>query len=372
MHDSQPPGDHPDSTPGSEMRQDVITGHCAVIAPVRSLRPGGRAASTALSPSRDPFATGNESETPSELFACRHTDSSPDQPGWLLRVVPNRFPAVTGIDRAQTPGTNDAPPVSRDRSSLTHSFPFQGTHDVVVECADQRSQWSDFDASEIAIVLEAWQRRTRQLRNHPSIMGVCIFRNEGPLAGASLRHSHSQIVGYTTVPQQIADRRERLRSFRKETGADLVETVRTSETQNGTRIIFESDRFTVTAAFAPLSSGHLRILPLPHVVRPFDDCDAETRCDLAVILKAAACVVQDVFGHATSYNVLLQQDVFGSPESAWFVDIVPRTSRRAGWELLTHIDIVSSLPEEFADRCRSAWPAYTHCSQSLPTGYAWT
>ena len=49
---------------------------------------------TALGAEDCPFCAGREEFTPREVLAYRQNGSAANGPGWDLRVVPNKFPAL--------------------------------------------------------------------------------------------------------------------------------------------------------------------------------------------------------------------------------------------------------------------------------------
>ncbi|MCA9057928.1 MAG: hypothetical protein KDA85_05495, partial [Planctomycetaceae bacterium] len=263
----------------AELRKDVLTGRQVVVAPGRSQRPGHKRPPTSVSPDEhDPFAEGSECDTPDELLSFRRRDTAPNQPGWKVRVVPNRFPAVTVGARS---GSGDSIP----HSTLLPAVPFCGTHDVVIECADGRTQWTQLLPAEIQLILTAWQLRLAWLRRTPEIAGVCIFRNEGPAAGASLAHCHSQMLGFQTPPQTLLDRWERLRSAGTH-DVSLQEQLRQTELHGAERIVYSEPDLTVLTAFAPAGGGHLRLLPSPQIPAAFELCESDFIRRLAEVLHS--------------------------------------------------------------------------------------
>jgi UDPglucose--hexose-1-phosphate uridylyltransferase len=197
---------------GPQFRTDVLTGQQIIVAPQRSRRPSARLSDPPLNPLLDPFAEGREHETPDERFSVRTGDSVPNGPGWLVRVVPNRYPAVLSASEQRT-----ASCVVSDQS-LFPGRPACGEHDVVIECPDSRTRMVELSVAEIRQTLVAWQTRMRQLMQSSSICSVAVFRNEGFSAGASLAHCHSQILATEELMPLDFARHERAASHRSATG----------------------------------------------------------------------------------------------------------------------------------------------------------
>ena len=192
-----------------ELRTDVLTGRQVIVAPVRSERPGAFVPDPELSRGLDPFAEGQEHETPDEWFASRTADSIANKPGWSLRVVPNRYPLLT---------TEASATADEHGSALFPTALVPGVHDVVIECPDQRSRLAELSTAELANVLTAWRMRLSQLSTTGEYSSVVVFRNEGFSAGASLKHCHSQIVAMRSLTMIDQERMRHESVHRQEIG----------------------------------------------------------------------------------------------------------------------------------------------------------
>jgi UDPglucose--hexose-1-phosphate uridylyltransferase len=228
-----------------------------------------------------------------------------------------------------------------------------GIHDVVIECPDSRQRLADLNAQEVTWILTAWQTRIRQLTADPRIMHAAIFRNEGFSAGASLAHCHSQIIASTVSPPLIEARTQRSRDHRERTGRDLTADWLESERRDGRRILHDDSCLTVLCPFAPRTSWHVRIVPdasrngssVNAAVVPFESIQTADRKSLAVLLSAVVRTLQEHLG-PFPFNVVVTMPPFSDPNAfGWMIDVLPRTSRIAGWEYLTDVDIVSTSPE---------------------------
>ena len=349
-----------------ELRTDVLTGQQVIIAPLRSERPFAVVQDVLLSPSEDPFAEGNEFETPPERFAVRDAASMRNGPGWKLRVVPNRFPAVVSSGGA---GFHPAENHSNDRKlepsatvlsqpecepSLFPSAPAIGEHDVVIECPDSRSRLVDLSVAEIAAVLAAWRTRMHQIIVGGLYSSVAVFRNEGLNAGASLAHCHSQVIASKQLPPLDAERHSRVTRHRDQTGRDLIGDLIQAERRDGHRILCLAEHYTVLCPFASRTSWHVRFVPVDGMPQSFADASHASLAALAMLLKNTVASLETVIGKPFSFNLILPHPrIDQPPEFRWMLDLLPRTGRIAGWEFLSGVDIVTTSPERAAEVLRS-------------------
>ena len=175
-----------------ELRKDPLLPRWVVMAPERARRPiqtVDRSTSFGTMESAfDPFAEGHEATTPPEVLAYRTPDSLPDGPGWRVRVVPNKFPAL------ELHGNLD--PANQ---GLYQSLNGLGVHEVIIECPHEETNIARLGVECIREVLSAYRERMIALKQDPRLVHVIIFKNNGILAGASLPHSHSQLIASPVV-----------------------------------------------------------------------------------------------------------------------------------------------------------------------------
>ncbi len=196
----------------------------------------------------------------------------------------------------------------------------------------------------------------RQLIVSPLICSVAIFRNEGFSAGASLAHCHSQILATTEMMPLDVVLHDRAAAHRSKTGRDLVQDLSNAERSDGIRWICETAYFDVHCPFASRMSWQIRFVP--KVTQPTSYAEASDAMlhDLAMLLKSALIALELNLGGPFSFNLTLvhsridQQAAFG-----WYLELLPRTGRTAGWELLTNVEIVTIAPEIAAERIRDVW-----------------
>jgi UDPglucose--hexose-1-phosphate uridylyltransferase len=175
--------------PAPELRKDPITNRWVIVATERAQRPV--AARNDLGPEEAlcPFCPGQEGQTPPEVFAFRAEGTRPNEPGWRVRVVPNRYPAVRPLDDAR-----------RSEAGLFTTRTGFGVHEVIVECPEHALAPGQLSAEAYREILLAYRDRLTHHGRDPQLAYAQVFRNVGTLAGASLSHPHSQLIGMPVVP----------------------------------------------------------------------------------------------------------------------------------------------------------------------------
>ncbi len=325
----------------SELRQDPITNEWVIIAKDRARRPHEFRSRTECpkvspSPKTCPFCPGNESMTPGEVAAYR--SGSKDSPGWWVRVVPNRFPALT-------PEAADG----RSEDPFFRFMPGVGRHEVIIETPEHNVPFpflSDHQAEEVVLM---YRDRYVALCADRAIKAVILFKNKGEAAGTSLEHPHAQIVGTPVVPEHIRDKYAVATRYYDDTGrciyCDLVER----ERQAKVRIVFETGEFVAFHPFASRSPFETWLAPKRHVPS-FGQISVESAKRFAHALKA---VLGKLYRHLNDpdYNILFHSAPIedeNKPYFLWHVRIIPRLTTVAGFEIGSGMYINTALPEETA------------------------
>ena len=332
-----------------EYRTDVLTGLVSLVAPARSARPSARHSEPTIARTDDPFAEGSEAETPDESFAIRKPGTAANTPGWNLRVVPNRYPAVVPVSDSN-PDTNRSNPAS----DLFPSAAAFGAHEVVIECPDSRSRLADLSHAEITQVLFAWRQRIQHLTECNKYQSLAVFRNEGFSAGASLAHCHSQIIAAQALTPLDQQRHEQAVEHRQRTGRELLMDLVEAERGDRQRIIVETKDFLVLCPFASRAPWQVRFVPL--LVGPAYFCEASDHClsELALILKQTIQALEVTLDGTFSFNLILPHPRLDQPpQFRWMLELLPRIGRHAGWEYLSNVEIVTVAPEYAAATLRT-------------------
>ncbi|MCK4656433.1 MAG: galactose-1-phosphate uridylyltransferase, partial [candidate division Zixibacteria bacterium] len=166
-----------------ELRKDPILGRWVIISTERGKRPSDFASQPRVrEPKMCPFCPGNEHLTPPEILAVRPDKSEPNSPGWILRVISNKYPAL------MIEGD-----LNREGEGMFDKMNGVGAHEVIIETPHHNLDLVDLSLQEIEMVIDAYRMRVEDLRKDIRFRYVMIFKNQGEMAGASLEHSHSQL-----------------------------------------------------------------------------------------------------------------------------------------------------------------------------------
>ncbi len=340
----------------SELRKDLVSGRWVIIATERSKRPDDfrPAAGQAKGPEPSgfcPFCEGNESKTPPEVFASRQDGTAPDSPGWSVRVVPNKFPALN---------RGAAPPPGAPKG-VFQRMDGVGVHEVVIENPDHALELSDLPLPWIKNVLWVFQQRIKAIEEEWHYQYVQLFKNKGREAGASLSHPHSQIVATPIVPKRIKEEiygSDRLSRNCKE--CIFCRIIR-EEAAAGERLVYRNRHFSVIAPFASRFPFEMAVYPVRH--SPFfsavtgDELDA-----MALALKTILNRLKDTLGDP-AYNLVLHQGP--NPKLSyktwpdidrnfhWHIEIFPILTKVAGFQWGTGYYINPVPPETAAGFLRS-------------------
>ncbi len=348
----------------SSLRIDVLTGRQVIVAPQRSQRPDASIGDPTLVDTAyvNPFVEGNEQNTPAEHLALREVGTSANASGWLVRVVPNQFPVV--VANQQNPELTDF--------RLLSNLAVSGIHDVVIESPRPYHRLVELSSAETARILLGWLRRVRSLEEKAATKSITVFRNEGFSAGASLPHIHSQIIALNIVPPQAAVRLQQSAEHRRQTGSSLLYDLCDAELFDGNRIIWANSDCVTMCPYAGRVSWQVRIAPMKSVATPFSSCPESVIFQIAGMLHASAVAIDNCAG-PLAMNVLLVQPPSEQSDDGWFLDLMPRPARIAGFELATDVDIVTVSPEAAAKSLRNVFQTDEPLQADVvPPGYHWS
>ena len=313
----------------SEIRVDALSGLRTIVAPERAAR---------LAERGDPFAEGNESQTPPELYALRPQGGEPDTPGWRVRVFANRYPALAG-DPALPPPDAKAP--------LFTALAGSGAHEVIVNSPRPVEALSQLDAQELALALEVWRTR---MRAHPQAACLHLFVNEGERGGATRAHTHAQLLALDFVPALIARERERFGAYAAQTmGQQLLDDIVSEEVRRRERIVAIDDEAVLLSPYAATLPYQLMLVPRRPRMR-FED-DGPTG---AALLHDALGRLARRFAEGPPLNLWIRTAPHGAEHFCWRIDIVPRLHAIAGLELGSGLHLNTVTPEQAAAELREA------------------
>jgi UDPglucose--hexose-1-phosphate uridylyltransferase len=328
-----------------EFRRDPLHHTWVVFAPKRQRRPQDFGPAIMQSGHLDPFATGNERLTPYEVYALRDENSKPNQPGWRVRVVPNRYPAM------EIEGALEGKPVG-----LYDHLSGIGAHEVVIETPDGDLAFEELPVPAIAEVLGAYRERINDLDRDTRFQHIYIFKNVGPAAGASLAHAHSQIVALPIIPPLVEGKLVRARQHYEAKQRSLFTDILHTEREEGSRLVAENDSFHLFCPYASRFPFELAIFPKRH--HPdYASCAAPELHDLAEVLRFALQRLNECLSKP-GYNILLHTAPLRRPATerfastrydyCWHIEITPRFNSLAGFEVGLGSYINTVFPEEAA------------------------
>jgi len=320
-----------------EIRKDPIFERWVIVAPERSKRPQDYVVAKDEKKEREcPFCEGNEGLTPPEIMAFRVEGSVKNSPGWWVRVVPNKYPALSAKED-----------VTEKNEGLYTFMGGAGTHEVIIESRFHRVGLDSLDRCQIGEVFRSWRERLLELRKDDRLKYIQIFKNVGAAAGASLEHTHSQIIGLPLVPPTVSVEIEAIKKYYSVHGKCILCEMVSQEIKIRKRVILRGKHFLCFSPFAARFPFEMWVVPVEHG-DDFALIDREQIDDLSAVmgtvLKKLSKLIENI-----PYNVVLHTcPVNVSREGVlfhWYIEILPRITVIAGFELGTGWFINPTPPE---------------------------
>lgn len=331
----------------SEYRTDALTGETVIIAANRSSRPleytsESPTVSAARLEANCPFCAGNESLTPPVLASYRETEPTNDDVNWQLRVVPNLYPAV----ETSPAGSSDTS--ERIDHNLFRSQAGEGSHEVVIESPRHVVSISELSEDEFHRTFLAYRDRLQVHVNNGSKYAQ-VFKNVGPQAGASIQHTHSQIVAMPVVPDRIRRITERCVQHVQDHRQCLMCSLIRAELEDGRRVIAQSQNFVVYCPFASRLPYQVLISPKCHSAH-FQSASSALLGEAAGLLRNVVIRLEELLNFP-SYNYMIHTapfDCYDDRYYHWHIEVFPRLNRLAGFEFGTDYYINPVAPEQAA------------------------
>jgi len=324
-----------------ELRRDPIAGRWVIISPERAMRPGqlkptARYAQPA--PENCPFCEGREAKTPPEIWASR-SSGAPNSPGWSIRVVPNKYPAlrIEGDLGKRGDGIYDA-------------MAGIGAHEVIVETPQHLLSTSEQPPTQVADTLTTYKARMTDLARDKRFVYCLIFKNVGDAAGASLEHSHSQLIATPIVPVRVQSKLDRSLQYFDFRGRCLFCDMIQQELAADVRVVTATDHFISMQPFAPRFPFETWIFPRQHISH-FESTESAQLPELAALLHDTITRIERV-ALGPAYNYLIHtapNNLTHSDHFHWHLELLPRLTRVAGFEWGTGF-YINPLPPEDATR----------------------
>ena len=329
-----------------ELRKDPITGRWVIISSDRGKRPSDfvRESVQVKGGSFCPFCPGNETKTPPEILAYGRNGSGKDTPGWTIRVVPNKFPAL-GIEGD----------VDREGEGLFDRMNGIGAHEVIIETPDHQSTLAMLPEKSLEEVLWAYRDRVLDLKNDKRFRYILLFKNHGEAAGASLEHTHSQLIALPIVPKRVREEVDNSRRYFDVKERCIFCDMIRQELETGTRVIFGNDQFIALAPYAPRFPFETWILPRQHS-SSFENQASPVYTSLAKLFHEFLARLDAVLNRP-AYNYVIHTSPIGeeiNDHYHWHIEMMPKLTRVAGFEWGTGFYINPTPPEEAARFLREA------------------
>jgi UDPglucose--hexose-1-phosphate uridylyltransferase len=334
----------------TELRHDPIQRRWVIIATARSKRPTDFLQETAQMSEGAfcPFCEGHEDKTPPEITALRRNGGPPNGPGWAVRVIPNKFPAL------MIEGELD-----RKAVGIYDRMRGVGAHEVIVETPEHATDLPELPLDRLATVVGVYRDRLADLLKDRRFKYILIFRNHGALAGASLSHPHTQIIATPVTPLQVAVELESAKSHHQVKERCLFCDIIAQEIDEGKRIVYLDDDFIAYTPYASRFPFEIQLAPRRHRHSFAEVTDAEVGSlsrALRDVLSRLRVALKDppynfVFHTAPNTETTHRRAHYWQSlpfDFHWHVEILPRLTRVAGFEWGTGFYINPTAPEEAA------------------------
>lgn len=334
-----------------ELRKDPLIGRWVIIATERGKRPSDyqSPAVEVLDPSKNPFAEGNEHMTPPEIFAFRDPRSKPNGPGWQVRVVANKFPAL------RIEGD-----LEKEGQGMYDKMNGIGAHEVVIETPSPEQQLEQQSIEGISRVLEAYKVRMQDLLRDARFRYILIFKNFGRQAGASIAHSHSQLIATPVTPKNVKEKLSGAMAYYSYKDRCIFEDILKQELKEGVRLVYENSGFVAFCPYASRFPFEITIMPRRQSAY-YSDIHPDEIMLLADIMKVTLQKLAKALNQP-QYNYIIHtaparyahQGYWATIEQdfRWHIEILPRLTLIAGFEVGTGFYINPTPPEEAAKYLR--------------------
>ena len=315
-----------------ELRKDPVTGTWVILSPERKIRP-----QFYLEEEENcPFCEGNEPMTPPEIYAIRDKHTEANQPGWQLRVIPNKYPAL------RVEGNLD-----KQGEGFYDKMNGIGAHEVVIETPSHSMGMDELENEQVSNIFLTFKRRILDLKRDIRFKYIQVFKNHGRLGGATIPHPHSQIVALPVVPARVNERLTHAETHFKGKERCIFCDIIHYEQEYRKRVLLENSDYIVMSPFAPKLPFELVLFPRSHAASFEETGDS--------MIQSLAVVLRDTIGRINkslkrpAYNLMLHNASFDrdcKDYFHWHLEIVPIITGTGGFELGTHSYINPTPPEE--------------------------
>jgi len=322
-----------------QLRRDPIIGRWVIISTERGKRPvewQTTKVERKIDPKYCPFCPGNEKYSPNEIFVIAPSGRMPNTPGWEVRVVPNKFPALIIEGDLDKKGVG-----------LYDVMNGIGAHEVIIETPDHYLRMSQMTPEHIRKILLAYKSRILDLKNDIRFKYIMVFKNYGEEAGASLSHSHSQLIALPVVPKRVKEEMTGAKRYFEYRDRCVYCDIIAQELHSQERIIIDEKNFLVIAPFASCSPFETWILPKRHssdfTKISEDELNSLANVLVKILRKLDICLMNP------SFNYIIHTSSFDNLDNEfyhWHIEIMPKLTKIAGFEWGTGFYINPTPPEE--------------------------
>jgi len=326
-----------------ELRKDPIIGRWVIIATERSKRPNDYRSITAAPAAEHrfcPFCSGNEDKTPPEIMAYRKDGSKPNSPGWHVRVVPNKFPALR-IEGG----------LNREGEGIYDKMNGVGAHEVIIETPDHKQTLATMTNNQVEEVLWSYRDRVLDLKKDKRFRFILLFKNHGEAAGASVEHAHSQLIALPIVPRNVIEEIRGAKEYYDYKERCIFCDIVRQELSSQVRLVGENEHFICMTPYAARFPFETWILPKNHDSHFEDSQKYEFEALSRILVETLKR--QDKALNNPPYNFLIHSSPFNHDYHDedyyhWHLEIMPRLTNVAGFERGTGFYINPTPPEEAA------------------------
>lgn len=340
-----------------DLRKDPIVGRWVIVAKSRAKRPHDFESTPHLRHGQYcPFCEGNEEATPHEILACRNPGSQRDREGWRVRVVPNKFPAL------EIEGD-----LNKRGDGIYDMMRGVGAHEVIIESPKHIVSTSQLTEEELRDVLWVYRDRLIDLKKDPRLVYGMIFKNVGAAAGASLEHTHSQLIVTPIVPINVWEEMSGSLEFYNYRGRCVYCDMIHQELATEKRIVLDTPGFVAFCPFASRFPFETWVLPKAHSSH-YEHLQKNAADELAGVMRRVIAKIEAALDRP-AYNYILHTAPFDTQELGhyhWHIEIMPSLTKAAGFEWGTGFYINPVPPEEAAAFLREV-EVDSQASQDFPT-----
>ncbi len=322
-----------------DLRKDPIVGRWVIVAKSRAKRPHDFVTQPTLHTGRFcPFCEGNEDKTPHEVLAYRNPGSAANREGWRVRVVPNKFPAL------EIEGD-----LNKRGDGIYDMMRGVGAHEVIIESPRHVLSTADLSERELREVFWAYRDRLADLKRDRRLVYGLLFKNVGAAAGASLEHTHSQLIVTPIVPVNVAEEIEGAQEFFNFRGRCVFCDMVNQELAGEKRIVLDTPGFVAICPFASRFPFETWVLPKQHSSH-YENTSRPAIDELARVMRQVIGRIETAVDRP-AYNYIVHTAPFDAselPHYHWHIEIIPRLTNTAGFEWGTGFYINPVPPEEAA------------------------